>query len=80
MDLAIKDSMKSNVFENAKATAKNFCYCSDQINPIAVLFGSLVNDPPHRENILGPYNSIGLSVGKNEKWQWFASQISAYID
>lgn len=71
---------RSKAIANATATAENVCYCSDQTDPIAVLFGSLVNDPPHRENILGPYNSIGLSVGKNDKGQWFASQIFAYIE
>lgn len=71
---------RSKAIPNATATAENVCYCSDQKDPLAVLFGSLVNDPPHRENILGPYNSIGVSVGKNEKGQWFASQIFAYIE
>lgn len=71
---------RSKAIPKATATAENVCYCSDQKDPLRVLFGSLVNDPPHRENILGPYNSIGISVGKNEKGQWFASQIFAYIE
>ncbi|KAK8892583.1 hypothetical protein M9Y10_029821 [Tritrichomonas musculus] len=71
---------RAKAIPNATATAENVCYCTNQKDYMSVLFGSLVNDPPHRENILGPYNSIGVSVGKNEKGQWFASQIFAYIE
>lgn len=71
---------RSKKIQGATATAENVCFCTDKIDPIAVLFGSLINDPPHRENILGPYNSIGVSVGKNENGQWFASQIFAFIE
>ncbi|KAK8883515.1 hypothetical protein M9Y10_042607 [Tritrichomonas musculus] len=70
---------RSKRIKNSVAAAENVCYCSDQPDPLNVLFNSLANHPPHRVNILGDYNSIGISVAKNSRGQWFVSQLFAQL-
>ena len=70
---------RSKRIKNSIASAENVCYCSDQPDPLNVLFNALANHPPHRVNILGNYNAIGISVAKNSHGQWFVTQLFALL-
>lgn len=72
-------SNRARRIENSMANAENVCCCSDQEEPLKVLLNQFVNDPNNNKNLLGDYNTVGISVGKDSKGVWFLTQLFASI-
>lgn len=62
----------------ASATGENVGYEKGYDEPIKVLFEGWLNSPPHRKNMLGNFNQIGVAFA-NHGDLWYGTQFFAYI-
>ena len=56
--------------------------CAMYVGPrehLLTLFENLVNSPSHCKNLLGDFNTIGISIGKNPENMWYVTQFFVYF-
>lgn len=54
--------------------------CAMYVGPrehLQTLFENLCNSTKHRQNLLGEFNTIGMSIGKNSENMWYVTQFFA---
>lgn len=62
----------------AQGTGENVGYEKGYQNPIKTLVDGWINSPPHRKNMLGNFNQIGVAFAHNGDL-WYGTQFFAYI-
>ena len=61
----------------AKSTGENVAYCDGYSNPIETMVKGWIKSPPHRKNMLGDFNTIGIALAHDGSL-WFGTQFFAY--
>lgn len=70
-------SERAQQIKKKKAASEN---CAMYVGPrehLTTLMENLINSPPHRKNLLGDFNAIGIAIGKNSENMWYVTQLFA---
>jgi len=63
--------------KNATLTGENVAYCDGYSDPVKIMVDGWIKSPPHRKNLLGNFNTIGISLC-NRGSLWYGTQFFAY--
>lgn len=70
---------RAKKIENSKSNAENCAFSSNKPDVLKALLDQFINDEPHKKNLLGDYNQVGIAIGQNSRKQWFVTQLFAKI-